>query len=64
LLVIARLENEIADLEFESRQPVPHKLTTEEAALYYNNGKTYSSRVATLEKHRGQAFATIIGQCT
>ena len=64
LLVIARLENEIADLEFESRQPVPHKLTSEEAALFYNDGKTYSLRVATLEKHRGQAFATIIGQCT
>ena len=64
LLVIARLENDIADLEFESRQPVPHKLTSEEAALYYNDGKTYSMRVATLEKHRGQAFATIIGQCT
>ena len=64
LLVMARLENDIADLEFESRQPVPHKLTSEEAALYYNDGKTYSLRVATLEKHRGQAFATIIGQCT
>ena len=60
LLVIARLENDIADLEFESRQPVPHKLTSEEAAIYYNDGKTYSLRVATLEKHRGQAFATII----
>ena len=64
LLIMARLENDIADLEFESRQPVPHKLMSEEAAMYYNDGKTYSMRVATLEKHRGQAFATIIGQCT
>ena len=64
LLVIARLENEIADLEYESRQPVPHKFTSEEAALFYNDGKTYSLRVTTLEKHRGQAFALIIGQCT
>ena len=63
VLVIARLQNEIAGLEFESRQPVPHKLTSEENALYYNDGKTYSLRVATLEKHRGQAFALIIGQC-
>ena len=63
LLVIARLVNEIADLTFESQQPVPPKLTSEEAALYYNDGKTYSSRVATLDKHRGQAFALIIGQC-
>jgi len=25
--------------------------------------KTYSLRVATLEKHRGQVFALIVGQC-
>ena len=64
LLVIARLENEIAGLEFEFRQPVPHKLTSEESALFYNEGKTHSLREATLEKHRGQAFSLIIGQCT
>lgn len=32
--VIARLENEIAGLEFENRQPVPHKLTSDETALF------------------------------
>ena len=64
MLVIARLKNDIAYLEFESWQPVPHKLTSEEAALFYNDCKTYSMRAATLMKHHGQAFATIIGQCT
>jgi len=64
LLKIARLKNEIAEIEFESQQEVPHKLTSEEAALFYNEQKTYSLRVATLEKHHGQAFSLIIGQCT
>ena len=42
---------------------VPHKLTTEEAAGYYNNAKTHSLREATLEKHQGQVYALIYGQC-
>ena len=60
----ANLENEIADLEFEAKQDVPHKLSSEEAAVYYNQNKTYSTREATLEKHRGQVYALIYGQCT
>ena len=64
LLKIARLKNEIAEIEYESMQDVPHKLTSEEASLYGNEMKTHSLRVATLEKHRGQVFALIIGQCT
>ena len=63
-LKIARLENEIADLEYESQQPVPYKLTAEEDALYYNEGKAHSARVAALEAHRGKAFSLIMGQCT
>jgi hypothetical protein len=63
-LKIARLVNEIADLEYESQQPVPYKLTAEEEALYYNEGKAHSARVATLELHRGKAFSLIMGQCT
>ena len=43
---------------------MPHKLTTEEAAVYYNNSKTHSLREATLEKHQGQVYGLIYGQCT
>jgi hypothetical protein len=64
LLKIARLKNEIAEIEYESMQDVPYKLNGEEATLYSNEMKSHSLRVATLEKHRGQAFALIIGQCT
>jgi hypothetical protein len=63
-LEIANLQNEISDLEFESLQEVPHKLTAEEAASHYNNVKTHSLREATLEKHCGQVYALIYGQCT
>ena len=30
----ANLENEIADLQFEAKQEVPHKLSSKEAAVY------------------------------
>jgi hypothetical protein len=60
-LEIANLQNKIDDLEFESRQKVPHKLTAEEAASYYNNAKTHSLRKDTLEKHCGQVYALIYG---
>ena len=63
-LEIANLQNEIYDLDFEGCQEVPHKLTAEEAAGYYNNSKTHSLCEATLEKHRGLVYALIYGQCT
>jgi hypothetical protein len=63
-LDIANLQNDIDDLEYESRQEVPHKLTMEEAAGYSNIAKTHSLRDATLEKHRGQVYTLIYGQCS
>jgi hypothetical protein len=63
-LDIANLEIQIDDLVFESRQEVPHKLTMEEAGRYSNSAKTHSLREATLEKHHGQVYALIYGQCT
>ncbi len=64
LLSIAKLENEIADLEYESIQEVPFKLTSEESALYNNQGKSYSAHQDKLAMVRGQVFALIFGQCT
>jgi hypothetical protein len=64
MLMAAKLENEIANLEFESRQDVPYKLTSEEAAPYYNQSKSYSARQDKLVTVRGQVFALIFGQCT
>jgi hypothetical protein len=58
-LDIANLENQIDDLEFESHQEVPHKLTMEEADGYSNNAKTHSLCQAKLEKHHRQLYALI-----
>jgi hypothetical protein len=63
-LEIANLENQIDDLEFESRQELPHKLMMEEASGYSNHAKTHSLRKAMLEKHHGQVYTLIYGQCT
>jgi hypothetical protein len=46
------------------RQEVPYKLTLEEAIKYSNEMKAHSVWVATLEKHRGQVYLLILGQCT
>ena len=59
----ANLKNKVADLEFKAKQDVLHKLSSEEAAVYYNQNKTHSLREATLEKHCGQVYAIIYGQC-
>ena len=56
LLSIAKLENEIADLTDESLQEVPYKLTSKEAALYYNQGKSYSAHQDKLVTVRGQSL--------
>ncbi len=49
---------------YEMRQEVPYKLTSEEAMENSNEMKAHSVRVATLEKHRGQVYLLILGQCT
>ena len=39
-------------------------LTSEEALEYSNKMKACSVRFATLEKHHGQVYLLILGQCT
>ena len=63
-LEVATLQNDIAYLQFEIQQVVPHKLSSEEAAGYYNQAKTHSLQESNLEKHHGQVYALIYGQCT
>ncbi len=52
------------DLKYEMRREVPYKLALEEAMEYSNEMKAHSVWVATLEKHRGQVYLLILGQCT
>jgi hypothetical protein len=61
---IAEVENQIEDITYQQGQAVPYNLTDSEKLEYSNESKTHSVRVATLEKHRGNVYALIYGQCT
>ncbi len=41
-----------------------YNLTDSEKLEYGNESKKHSQRIATLEKHRGNVYALIYGQCT
>jgi hypothetical protein len=56
VLSTAKMQNEITDLQFE--------VSSEEAAVHYNLGKSYSVRQDKPVTVRGQVFALIYGQCT
>lgn len=64
VIEIASVENQIDDLEYEQSQEVPYKMTEAEKLEYSNESKSHSARVAALEKHRGNVYALIYGQCT
>ena len=49
---------------YQQGQEVPYNLTDSERLEYSNESKSHSNRVATLEKHRGNVYALIYGQCT
>ena len=61
---IADVENQIEDISYQQGKDVPYSLTKEEELEFSNESKSHSYRVATLEKHRGQVYALIYGQCT
>jgi hypothetical protein len=61
---IATLENDIEEKVYESRQDVPVKLPAAEMLEYSNKCKAHSVRVAALEKHWGNVYSLIYGQCT
>jgi len=60
----ATLEGEIAMADHEASLPLPFTLEGDEKIQHSNAWRTYRERVSNLEKHRGQAFSMIRGQCT
>jgi hypothetical protein len=62
-VAIAKVENEIEDVVYQQGQEVPYNITDSKRLEYSNKSKTHSHRVATLEKHRGNIYALIYGQC-
>ena len=63
-VAIAEVENQVEDIEYHQGQEVPYNLTEPEKLEYGNESKAHSQRVATLEKHRGNVYALIYGQCS
>jgi hypothetical protein len=61
---LAKLNNHIAQADFEAAQDVPIELTEQERIDYSNECRNCSRRAATLETHWGQAYSLILGQCT
>jgi hypothetical protein len=63
-VAIAKVENEIKDVIYQQGQEVPYNITDSKRLEYNNESKTHSHQVATLEKHCGNIYALIYGQCT
>jgi hypothetical protein len=63
-VAIAEVENEIENVVYQQGQEVPYNITDFERLEYSNESKTHSHQVATLEKHHGNIYALIYGQCT
>ncbi len=63
-VAIAEVENQVEDVAYHQGQEVPYNLTDSEKLEYGNKSKTHSQRIANLEKHCGNVYALIYGQCS
>ncbi len=63
-VAIAEVEIQVEDVAYHQGQEVPYNLTDSEKLEYSNESKMHSHHVATLEKHHGNVYALIYGQCT
>ncbi len=61
-VAIAEVENQVDDIVYHQGQEVPYNLTDSEKLEY--GSKAHSQCIATLEKHHGNVYALIYGQCT
>ena len=64
VMELAKLNQDIAQADFEAAQDVPIKLNDQEQIDYSNKCRNHSRRISTLETHRGQGYSLILGQCT
>ncbi len=63
-VAIAKVKNQVQDIAYHQGQEVPYNLTDSEKLQYSNESKMHSHRIAILEKHCGNVYALIYGQCT
>ncbi len=64
VMELAKLNQDIAQVDFEAAQDVPIKLNDQERINYSNECRNHSRRISMLETHQGQAYSLILGQCT
>jgi hypothetical protein len=63
-VAIAKVKNQVEDVAYHQGQEAPYNLTDSEKLEYSNKSKMHSCCIATLEKHGGNVYALIYGQCT
>jgi hypothetical protein len=63
-VAIAEVKNQVKDVAYHQDQECPYNLTDSEMLKYSNESKMHSHPIATLEKHHGNVYALIYGQCT
>jgi hypothetical protein len=64
VMELAKLNQDIAQADFEAAQDVPIELNDQEQIDYSNECRNHSRRISMLETHQGQAYSLILGQCT
>ncbi len=64
VMELAKLNQDIAQVDFEAPQDVPINLNDQEQINYSNKCQNHSRRISMLETHQGQAYSLILGQCT
>jgi hypothetical protein len=64
VMELAKLNQDIAQADFEVAQDVPVKLNDKEQIDYTNECRNHSRSMSTLETHQGQVYSLILGQCT
>jgi predicted glycosyl hydrolase (DUF1957 family) len=63
-MLLAVLDNEIAEDNYQQYNEVPIEMTDSEKTQYNNEWRTYREQNMQLSKHSmGQAFSLILGQC-
>jgi hypothetical protein len=61
VMELTKLNQDIAQVDFEVAQDVPIKLNDQEQIDYSNECRNHSRRISMLETHRGQAYSLILG---
>ncbi len=64
VMELVKLNQDIAQADFEAAQDTPVELNDHEQIDYSNKCRNHSRRISTLETHQGQGCSLILRQCT